>query len=76
METDLWLGAGGVADTVSSSAGLRPEDVLAQAASSTVSGRFSRTAEIADLVVFLASDRAGNILGSDFRIDGGFVPTW
>lgn len=29
----------------------------------------------ADLVVFLASDRAGNTTGSDYRIDGGFVTT-
>lgn len=76
VETDLWLGGGGVADTVSSAAGLSREDVLAQAAASTVSGRFSRASEVADLVVFLAGDRADNILGSDFRIDGGFVPTW
>ncbi|WP_042414888.1 SDR family NAD(P)-dependent oxidoreductase [Streptacidiphilus anmyonensis] len=76
VETDLWLGGGGVAETVSAAAGLRPDEVLAQAASATVTGRFSRPAEIADLVVFLASDRAANIAGSDLRIDGGFVPTW
>jgi NAD(P)-dependent dehydrogenase (short-subunit alcohol dehydrogenase family) len=76
VETDLWLGGGGVAETVSAAAGLRPEDVMAQAAGATVSGRFSRASEVADLVVFLAGDRAANILGSDVRIDGGFVPTW
>ncbi|MBO4252438.1 SDR family NAD(P)-dependent oxidoreductase [Streptomyces griseorubiginosus] len=76
VETDLWLGGGGVADTVSAAAGLNPQDVLAQAAAATVSGRFSRASEIADLVVFLAGDRAANIVGSDLRIDGGFVPTW
>ncbi|MGW7547655.1 SDR family NAD(P)-dependent oxidoreductase [Streptomyces sp. NPDC054770] len=76
VETDLWLGGGGVADTVSAAAGLEPEDVMAQAAAATVSGRFSRASEIADLVVFLAGDRAANIIGSDLRIDGGFVPTW
>ncbi|MEU9213546.1 oxidoreductase [Streptomyces sp. NPDC048415] len=76
VETDLWVGGGGVAETVSAAAGLRPQDVMAQAAGATVSGRFSRPSEIADLVVFLAGDRAANILGSDVRIDGGFVPTW
>jgi Short-chain dehydrogenases of various substrate specificities len=76
VETDLWIGGGGVAHTMSAAAGLRPEDVIAQAAGATVSGRFSRPSEIADLVVFLAGDRAANMLGSDIRIDGGFVPTW
>lgn len=31
--------------------------------------------EVADLVVFPASDRAGNITGSDYRIDGRYVAT-
>ena len=76
VETDLWLGGGGVADTVSAATGLRPEEVVAQAAGATVSGRFSHASEIAELVVFLAGDRASNILGSNFRIDGGLIPTW
>ncbi|MFG2309305.1 oxidoreductase [Streptomyces sp. NPDC048566] len=76
VETALWLGGGGVAETVSSAAGLTPEDVVAQASGATVTGRFSQPSEVADLVLFLAGDRAGNITGSDFLIDGGFVPTW
>lgn len=76
VETDLWLGGGGVADTVSASAGLTAQDVVAQARAGIVSGRFSRPAEVADLVVFLAGDRAANVIGSDFTVDGGLVPTW
>jgi NAD(P)-dependent dehydrogenase (short-subunit alcohol dehydrogenase family) len=30
---------------------------------------------VADLVLFLASARAGNITGSDFVIDGGLIKT-
>jgi NAD(P)-dependent dehydrogenase (short-subunit alcohol dehydrogenase family) len=30
---------------------------------------------VADLVLFLAGDRAGNITGSDFVIDGRLVKT-
>ena len=38
-------------------------------------GRFTDPSEVADLVVLLASERAGNTTGSDFLIDGGLVKT-
>ena len=38
-------------------------------------GRFTRPEEVADLVLFLASDRAGNTTGSDYVIDGGLIKT-
>lgn len=76
VETELWLGGDGVAATVSAAAGITPDDVVARAAGKTVTGRFSQSAEVADLVLFLAGDRARNITGSDLVIDGGFIPTW
>ncbi|MER8004252.1 MULTISPECIES: oxidoreductase [unclassified Streptomyces] len=76
VETELWLGGGGVAQTVSAAAGITPDDVVAQASKATVTGRFSKPAEIADLVLFLAGDHSRNITGSDLVIDGGFIPTW
>jgi NAD(P)-dependent dehydrogenase (short-subunit alcohol dehydrogenase family) len=75
VATDLWLGSGGVAETVSQATGAKPGDVEGQAAADSVTGRFSQPAEVADLILYLASDRAANITGSDFVIDGGLIPT-
>jgi NAD(P)-dependent dehydrogenase (short-subunit alcohol dehydrogenase family) len=74
-ETDLWLGTDGVAQTRGRAAGIKPEDVAAEAAGQSVTGRFTRPGEVADLVLLLASDRAGNVTGADLTIDGGLIPT-
>jgi len=65
-----------VAQTVSKATGSQPDEVAKQAASQMVTGRFTEPAEVADLVLYLASSRPGNITGADFTIDGGLVPTW
>jgi NAD(P)-dependent dehydrogenase (short-subunit alcohol dehydrogenase family) len=75
VATDLWLGSDGVAATVSQATGARPGDVESQAAAQSVTGRFSQPAEVADLILYLVSDEAANITGSDFTIDGGLIPT-
>ncbi len=75
VATDLWLGEDGVANTVAHANGSDPEAVARQAASGAVTGRFTAPQEVADLIVLLASDRAGNVTGADFVIDGGLVQT-
>jgi NAD(P)-dependent dehydrogenase (short-subunit alcohol dehydrogenase family) len=73
VATDLWLGKGGVAETVGGASGAEPGNVAANAAKAMVTGRFTRPEEVADLVVFLASDRVGNLTGANILIDGGMT---
>lgn len=75
VETALWLGDGGIASTVSGASGLTREQVQHGAVAEAATGRFTTPEEVADLVVFLASDRAANITGAGFGIDGGLVQT-
>ncbi|RSM48724.1 KR domain-containing protein [Amycolatopsis balhimycina DSM 5908] len=74
VATDLWLGTGGVAETVAATTGANPGSVAEEAATHAVTGRFTRPAEVANLAAFLASDRvAGNITGATLAIDGGYA---
>jgi NAD(P)-dependent dehydrogenase (short-subunit alcohol dehydrogenase family) len=75
VATALWLGGDGVAATIARASGGAPDAVAKQAADEMVTGRFTRPQEVADLVLLLASDRAGNVTGADFVIDGGLVTT-
>ena len=75
VATALWLGDEGVARTVGHATGADPDAVAKQAATGMVTGRFTRSEEVADLVLVLASPRTGNVTGSDFVIDGGLITT-
>jgi NAD(P)-dependent dehydrogenase (short-subunit alcohol dehydrogenase family) len=73
--TGLWTEEGGVAEGFAAASGQTADDVRATITNNTPTGRFTTPEQVADRVVFLASDRAGNTTGSDYRIDGGLVTT-
>jgi NAD(P)-dependent dehydrogenase (short-subunit alcohol dehydrogenase family) len=77
VSTPLWLGDHGVAATLASLSGTDKETARreAVAAQGFSTGRFTEPEEVADLVLLLASSRAGNVTGADFLIDGGLVKT-
>jgi NAD(P)-dependent dehydrogenase (short-subunit alcohol dehydrogenase family) len=78
VSTELWLGEHGVAATVARASGTDAETARQRVVASLggfATGRFTTPEEVASLVVFLASSRAGNITGSNYVIDGGLIKT-
>lgn len=51
---------------------VKPEDILAEWEKSIPLGRLARPEEFADLVTFLASERASYISGTSIQVDGGY----
>jgi NAD(P)-dependent dehydrogenase (short-subunit alcohol dehydrogenase family) len=75
VETDRWLGDRGVVATVDRATDSHPDELANQAVADTSTGRFTHPQQVADPVVLLASDRVGNVTGTDVLIDGGLVKT-
>ena len=67
--TEAWLAPGGLAEQQ----GARDE-VLARVAAGRPLGRLAEPGEIADVVVFLLSERAAYVTGAAWSVDGGTVP--
>jgi NAD(P)-dependent dehydrogenase (short-subunit alcohol dehydrogenase family) len=78
VETDLWLGDHGVAATVAAMTGVDADTARERVIAGIggfATGRFTRPDEVAALAVMLASDRVGNVTGTNVVIDGGLVKT-
>jgi 3-oxoacyl-[acyl-carrier protein] reductase len=73
VATELWLGEGGLGDQAAAAAGVTREEALEQAAARVPRGRFGEPGDIADVVVFLCSERAANVVGAAWSVDGGAV---
>jgi NAD(P)-dependent dehydrogenase (short-subunit alcohol dehydrogenase family) len=78
VATDLWLGEHGVAETVAKATGVDADtarQTIIAGIGGFATGRFTTPEEVATLITFLASGRAGNITGVNYIIDGGLVKT-
>ncbi|MFC9997980.1 SDR family oxidoreductase [Nocardia sp. NPDC127526] len=75
--TSIWRGPDSIGAKFAAAGGVPQEDFLAALPEQfgIASRRITEPQEVADLVAFLSSERAANIVGADLVIDGGTVKT-
>jgi 3-oxoacyl-[acyl-carrier protein] reductase len=71
VETDTWLSEGGLADQLARRTGTTRDEVLAATGSGAPIGRMAGEDEIAAVIVFLCSERASDVVGAAWSVDGG-----
>jgi 3-oxoacyl-[acyl-carrier protein] reductase len=74
VESPLWMAEGGLADQAAERSGITREEALEAARGKIPIGRFGTEDEIAAVIAFLCSERASDVLGSTWSVDGGAVP--
>jgi 3-oxoacyl-[acyl-carrier protein] reductase len=74
VETPLWMAEGGLADQAAESSGVSREEALEAARGKIPIGRFGTEDEIAAVIAFLCSERASDVAGATWSVDGGAVP--
>jgi 3-oxoacyl-[acyl-carrier protein] reductase len=74
VDSPLWVGQGGLGDQTAKAQGVSREEALESAGSKAPLGRFGRPDEIAAVIAFLCSERASDVVGANWSVDGGAVP--
>jgi 3-oxoacyl-[acyl-carrier protein] reductase len=74
VEGELWTASGGLADEIAERTGSTREEVLEGTRAKPPLGRMGTEEEIAAVISFLCSERASNVAGAAWSVDGGSVP--
>lgn len=74
IEGESWTADGGLADELAQRRGATRERVLRDTAAGLPLGRMGTDDEAAAVIVFLCSERASNVTGAAWSVDGGSVP--
>jgi 3-oxoacyl-[acyl-carrier protein] reductase len=74
VETPLWMAEGGLADQAAERQGVTREEALEAARRKIPIGRFGTEDEIAAVIAFLCSEKASDVAGATWSVDGGAVP--
>jgi NAD(P)-dependent dehydrogenase (short-subunit alcohol dehydrogenase family) len=75
IEGELWTSEGGLADQIAALSGRTRDEVLDATRASPPLGRMGTDDEVAAVIAFLCSERASNVAGAAWAVDGGSVPT-
>jgi 3-oxoacyl-[acyl-carrier protein] reductase len=75
VASELWTAEGGLADQTAAARGISREEAIEVQESKVPIGRFGTPEEIANVVVFLCSERAADVTGANWSVDGGTVAT-
>jgi 3-oxoacyl-[acyl-carrier protein] reductase len=73
VSSPLWMADDGLGEQTARQLGISREAALQRQADKVPLGRFAEPGEVADVVVFLCSERASTVTGAAWSADGGTV---